>query len=147
MKGTYCLIVNLNKDTQIKIGKIGKINFKKGYYVYVGSAMNSLIARLNRHLNDDKKLHWHIDYLLKNKNTEIVEILFNISDKKIECELSQNIALKTDGIADFGCSDCECESHLYYFKNKTETIECIKQTYDSIAMDYHDLKYFKELKK
>jgi Uri superfamily endonuclease len=43
MKGCYCLIIKLNNDRTVKIGKkLGKIEFKKGYYVYVGSAMNSL---------------------------------------------------------------------------------------------------------
>lgn len=137
MKGCYCLIIKLTNNSKIKIGKkLGFIQFKKGYYVYVGSAMNSLTARLNRHMSDDKKLHWHIDYLLKNKNSQIVEILFNISPKKVECELSQHISSKTSNIEGFGCSDCECDSHLYYFKNKKEAIETVIEAYDSIAMDY-----------
>ena len=145
MKGCYCLIINLSKDSKIKIGKLGKIDFKKGYYVYVGSAMNSLTARLNRHLSNDKKLHWHIDYLLKNENSEISEILFNVSDEKIECELSQKIS--ATGINDFGCSDCECMTHLYYFENKKEAIEKVTNAYDSIAMPFHNLEYFRNLKK
>ncbi|WP_405303451.1 DUF123 domain-containing protein [Methanobrevibacter sp.] len=136
MKGCYCLIINLNETSEIKIGKLGKITFEKGYYVYVGSAMNSLIARIKRHLSDDKKIHWHIDYLLKNENAEISEVMYNASDKKIECTLSQLISQKSEGITGFGCSDCNCESHLYYFKNKKEAIECVKNAYDSIAMDY-----------
>ena len=56
MKGTYCLIINLNNTSKIKIGKkLGKIEFDKGYYVYVGSAMNSLESRINRHLSDEKR--------------------------------------------------------------------------------------------
>ena len=135
MKGCYCLIIHLDETSEIKIGKkLGKILFKKGYYVYVGSAMNSLESRIKRHLSDDKKLHWHIDYLLK--HTEITDIIINVSDKKVECELSCYIASKTTGIQNFGCSDCDCESHLYYFKNRNEAIECVKKAYDSIAMDF-----------
>ena len=93
---------------------------------------------LHRHLSNDKKLHWHIDYLLKNENSEISEILFNVSDEKIECELSQKIS--ATGINDFGCSDCECMTHLYYFENKKEAIEKVTNAYDSIAMPFHDLK-------
>ena len=119
--------------SKIKIGKIGPINFKKGYYVYIGSAMNSLESRIRRHLSDEKKLHWHIDYLLE--KSEITDIIYN-ENKKVECELSQYIAQKTDGVKDFGCSDCECESHLYYFKNRNEAIECVENAYDSIAMNY-----------
>ncbi len=136
MKGCYCLVIHLYKTCEIEIGKLGKVNFNKGHYVYVGSAMNSLNARLKRHLSDEKKIHWHIDYLLKNDNATIVEIIYNISEEKIECELSQLISKKSEHIKNFGCSDCKCESHLYYFKNRKEAIECVKNAYDSIAMEY-----------
>ncbi|WP_296790019.1 DUF123 domain-containing protein [uncultured Methanobrevibacter sp.] len=140
MKGCYCLIIKLNKDTTIKIGKkLGKIDFNKGYYVYVGSAMNSLESRIKRHLSDEKKLHWHVDYLLR--KAEITDVIYNESKRKIECDLSQLISLKSEGIEDFGCSDCECESHLYYFKNRNEAIETVENDYNSIAMDF---KYFKK---
>ena len=139
MKGCYCLIIKVDKTSTIKIGKkLGKIQFKKGFYVYVGSSMNSLESRLKRHLSNEKKLHWHIDYLLK--KAEIVDIIYN-EDKKVECELSQYLASKTEGIKDFGCSDCECESHLHYFKNRDEAIECVKDAYDSIAVEY---KFFNQ---
>lgn len=134
MKGCYCLIIRLDEDCEIKIGKLGKINFKKGHYVYVGSAMNSLESRINRHLNEEKKLHWHIDYLLK--ESEISDVIYNVSTKKVECELSQYLSNKTTSIKGFGCSDCMCESHLYYFKNRKEAIEYVKDAYDSIAMEY-----------
>ena len=134
MKGCYCLIISLDDEKTIKIGKkLGKITFKKGHYVYVGSAMNSLTARINRHLSDEKKLHWHIDYLLK--NAEITDVIYNESDEKIECELSQFLAERADGTQGFGCSDCNCESHLYYFENRKEAIENVKNAYDSIAME------------
>lgn len=134
MKGTYCLVVELDDEKTIKIGKrLGKIRFIEGYYVYVGSAMNSLTARINRHLSDEKKLHWHIDYLLE--NAEIKDVIYAESSEKIECELSRYLSEKTEGIKDFGCSDCNCESHLYYFKNRKEAIECVLNAYDSIAME------------
>ncbi|WP_394350671.1 DUF123 domain-containing protein, partial [uncultured Methanobrevibacter sp.] len=103
-----------DETTKIKIGKLGRLDFKKGYYVYVGSAMNGLESRLKRHLSNKKKMHWHVDYLLK--KSEITDIIYNESEKKIECELSQHISSKTSNIEGFGCSDCECDSHLYYFK-------------------------------
>lgn len=135
MKGCYCLIISLDEPSEIRIGKkLGKIKFEKGYYVYVGSAMNSLKARIKRHLSDDKRLHWHIDYLLK--KSEITDVAYNKSTRKIECELSQYLNTKSEGVKDFGCSDCACESHLYYFKTRIEAIESVKCAYKSIAMDY-----------
>ena len=139
MKGSYCLIINLRDDKTIKIGKkLGNIQFKQGYYVYVGSAMNSLFGRIKRHLSDEKKLHWHVDYLLK--NAEITDVIYNESTKKIECELSDSLSHTTEGITDFGCSDCDCESHLYFFKNRKDAIESVENAYNSIAMEFKYLK-------
>ena len=129
----------MDDEKTISIGKkLGKIQFDKGHYVYVGSAMNSLESRIKRHLSDEKKLHWHVDYLLE--KAQITDVIYNESSRKIECELSQYMEAKTDGVQDFGCSDCRCESHLYYFKNRNEAIECVEEAYKSIAMDF---KYFK----
>lgn len=118
--------------------------FRKGYYVYIGSAMNSLVARINRHLSDDKKLHWHIDYLLKNESSEIRDVLFNVSDKKIECDLASTIAEDGDEVPKFGCSDCNCSSHLIYFKRKRDAMNSVKSAYEKLDMTYHNLSYFKK---
>ena len=55
-KGNYCLLIHMKKDSKIKIGAKGFIFFKKGYYVYVGSALNTLSKRIERHLSIDKKI-------------------------------------------------------------------------------------------
>ena len=90
-KGNYCLIIKI--DCTIKIGAKGNIDFKKGYYVYVGSALGTLSNRIKRHLSNDKKKHWHVDYLLLNKNTEIKEVIYTYCTKKIECNIAYNIQL------------------------------------------------------
>ena len=135
MKGCYCLIINLEKNESIQIGKLGMIDFKKGYYVYIGSAMNSLESRLNRHFRDEKKLHWHVDYLLTNPNCKLEDAIYNVSSKKVECDLSKQLS-NSKCIEGFGCSDCDCKSHLYYFKSRKEAIEQVTNAYDSIAMEY-----------
>lgn len=137
MKGCYCLIISVNEPKTIKVGKLGRIKFYDGHYVYVGSAMNSLESRLNRHLSDAKKTHWHVDYLLK--KAEITDIIYN-EGRKVECELSQYISAKANCIKGFGCSDCDCESHLYFFKNRKEAIECVENAYDSIATAHEFFK-------
>lgn len=146
MKGCYCLIIHVEKNEILKIGSIYStgLKFNKGWYVYIGSAMNSLIPRLKRHLSDDKKTHWHIDYLLKSENTKIKEILFCINDKKVECELAENIAPYGEEIANFGCSDCNCNSHLIYFKRKKDAINIVKKAYNNLNIDYHNLNYFQK---
>ncbi|RBQ22510.1 hypothetical protein ALNOE001_18790 [Candidatus Methanobinarius endosymbioticus] len=145
-KSTYCLIINKKNESHINIGALGKINFKKGFYIYIGSAMNSLIPRIKRHLSDNKKLHWHVDYLLKDKNTNVEEVFFNISEKKIECELVNFISKKGLKIDKFGCSDCNCNSHLIYFKNSQVCLNRAENTFNDLKIEYHDLKYFKKIK-
>ena len=133
MKGCYCLIIEFNENKKLKIGSRLKIDFKNGCYVYIGSAMNNLKSRVKRHLSNEKKLHWHVDYLLK--HSEITEVIYNL-DKKVECELSKEMSKNNEYIQDFGCSDCECESHLYYFKNEKEAIEEVIKAYNSIDCEF-----------
>nr|WP_292776307.1 DUF123 domain-containing protein [Methanobrevibacter sp.] len=135
----------MKKTDILDIGHLHQdYKFKKGYYVYIGSAMNSLVARINRHLSDDKKMHWHIDYLLDNVNSEIRDVLFNISEEKIECDLANRIAENGEIITKFGCSDCNCNSHLIYFKRKRDAMNSVKSAYYDLNMKYYNLSYFKK---
>ena len=112
MKGIYALIVKLDDDRKIAVGKLGPINFKRGYYAYIGSALNSLEGRINRHTRKDKKLRWHIDYLLC--EARIFEIFYFETTKKLECEFAKKIQKNLEAIENFGSSDCSCKSHLFY---------------------------------
>lgn len=113
--GTYLLIIYNDKNQKIEIGSLGKIKFKRGYYCYVGSAMQNLSKRIERHKRKIKKLHWHIDYLLN--KTKILKAIEIRSPDKIECEVAKSLKMISDtSIKNFGSSDCRCESHLFYFK-------------------------------
>ena len=145
MKGTYCLIISMKKSEKLDIGHLHNMHkYRKGYYVYIGSAMNSLVPRLNRHLSDEKKMHWHIDYLLKSPDCHIRDILFNISEERIECALAESISKDGEEIPGFGCSDCSCSSHLIYFKRKRDALASTRNAYDKIDKDYHNLSYLKK---
>ena len=117
LKGTYCLIIHVCSDITVQVGKLGSFDFGKGFYVYVGSALNSLESRLKRHLSNDKKLFWHVDYLLANLNVELVEIVFAVDDGKWECALASEVGVLGVGVKGFGCSDCKCSSHLFKFND------------------------------
>jgi len=103
MKGSYILIVEIKNDSIILIGKKGEKRFNKGYYIYVGSALNGLDQRIQRHLRKQKKIHWHIDYLLR--HTVVIDVFYKESKVRGEC----NIAKKLDGqlfsIPGFGCTE------------------------------------------
>ena len=134
LKGTYCLIIHLSEDSTIEVGKKGFIDFKRGYYVYVGSALNSLESRLKRHLRLSKKLFWHVDYLLACNNTELVEIVFAVDDGKWECNLAGEISKKGDEILGFGCSDCKCSSHLFHFDEFEKSIETCFNSFKKLSL-------------
>jgi Uri superfamily endonuclease len=112
MKGAYLLILGLPRDTQILVGAQGIISFKKGYYGYVGSALNGLEQRIKRHLRSAKRLHWHIDYLLA--QATIAEVFIKESAKREECTLARCLEQNFERIPGFGCSDCACKSHLFF---------------------------------
>jgi len=99
------------------VGKKGTFEFPRGYYIYTGSAKNGLEKRLKRHIRKDKKLFWHIDYLLE--YGEIKD--FRVYSKGGECELNRKVLKRTKSkiiLSGFGSSDCRCPAHLLYFENK-----------------------------
>ena len=69
MRGAYCLCIIVKEEVIVEVGTLGRHIFTPGRYIYVGSAMNGLEARVQRHLYTShgvlRSIHWHIDYLLK----------------------------------------------------------------------------------
>lgn len=112
MNGAYVLLIHLNAGRDIVIGRMGPVHFRKGFYAYVGSALNGLDSRIMRHLRAEKTMHWHIDYFLK--EGKIVEIHCFLSDKKEECAIARGYQKRFPSVPGFGCSDCFCPSHLFY---------------------------------
>jgi len=109
----YILRIALDKDVQTKIGRLGRINFKKGIYLYVGSAKKNYKARIERHLVKKKRIFWHIDYLLSLDDAKIKQIWITNKDK--ECKTAQFLCKKGYSSIDrFGSSDCNCHSHLFF---------------------------------
>ena len=112
---SYQLLINVTKEINLKVGKLGKFIFPVGSYVYTGSAKKNIDKRIERHLSKKKNLHWHIDYLLNNVS---VQIISTRKSQIAECSLNK----KTKGtiiIDGFGSSDCNlsCKSHLKYIEN------------------------------
>lgn len=113
MKGIYVLVLEILKDVKIKVGAIGIIYFKKGYYAYIGSAQTSIESRVNRHFSKNKKIRWHIDYLLNNVNVKLLKALYKkCRDKSEECKFALKLMENNVFVEKFGCSDCKCKSHL-----------------------------------
>ena len=112
-RGSYLLLLTLRKHKRIDIGRLGRIAFRKGHYVYVGSAMRHLAARVARHLRTRKRLHWHIDYLLQAAD-RVIPLPIR-SSLRLECRIARALACTlASGPKGFGSSDCDCPTHLFF---------------------------------
>jgi Uri superfamily endonuclease len=119
-KGTYVLLLFLEKDKEIVIGRqrSSSILFRAGYYAYVGSAHGpgGLRSRIDRHLIQDKKSVWHIDYL--RKEAVPVEVWVNVHEKKREKIWADALIVMKGShpVENFGnTDDRKSRTHLCYF--------------------------------
>jgi Uri superfamily endonuclease len=117
LNGIYALIIQLSRDSNVTVGKLGALHFTKGLYAYVGSAQIALEKRIARHLKKEKRVFWHIDYLLQNHNAKILRVFTKTAEKQEECVVAKRIAAKGKAVASFGCSDCRCTSHLFRIRD------------------------------
>ncbi len=117
VKGIYCVIAALREAKRIKVGSLGKIEFSAGVYVYVGSGMAGVGHRIDRHSMRQSRKRWHIDYLMEEAEY-IASVAIPCEAKEVECGAA--LALSHDEgaigtVKGFGCSDCDCGSHLIFF--------------------------------
>jgi Uri superfamily endonuclease len=118
MKGSYILLLELHEPQQVSVGKLGVLDLAEGPYAYVGSALNGLEARINRHFRMNKKHQWHIDYLLE--QAVIYEAILIPEKRRLECTLAQALQEGLSCIRRFGSSDCQCPGHLFYASERNE---------------------------
>ncbi len=117
MKGSYFLVIRLDKDRDVRT-KGREFHLRNGYYVYVGSAMNSLEKRVARHFSKEKKLHWHIDYLLK--EAELLRAYLIPSEERLEERLSLEVARYGEPVNGFGAGDVKLSTNLYRFDEEPD---------------------------
>jgi Uri superfamily endonuclease len=121
-KGVYCLILE-NSPCRVKVGALGTLDFSGGWHVYVGSAGGAGgLLRVVRHIRYSRhpyhKPRWHIDYILAHPAFSLVSVLCAPSERDMECRLAGRMPAVP--VAGFGCSDCKCISHLFYFDHPPE---------------------------
>jgi len=112
MRGTYVLLIHVPYDIQLSIGALGDLKLEAGYYAYVGSALGGLEARVQRHVGENKKIHWHVDHLLT--RGRVIDVIQGETTERKECAVAVELAKRLKPIAGFGSSDCKCGSHLFY---------------------------------
>jgi len=112
--GTYVLVMQLTNRHELCVGSLGEAAYTEGWYLYVGSALGGLKARLARHARHSKRLHWHVDYMLE--VAELVKVWCHIGNERLECKWARVLG-RMDGLTPsavaFGASDCRCHTHLY----------------------------------
>lgn len=129
--GTYIVVLRSHQAKQIQIGKLAQFDIKKGYYLYIGSAMGAggVAARLKHHRTISKRPHWHLDYLRAESTFEAAYALY--SPQRKECEWARIMAT-TEAVDEpmkgFGSSDCRCNTHLFYFSSKLKAVRAIEKT-------------------
>jgi sugar fermentation stimulation protein A len=113
--GIYQLHLHLPKPVRLTIGRLGRFRFPAGRYVYTGSALSGLERRIARHRRKEKRLHWHIDYLLRHASIEDVIVI--PTRDRLECETNLKL-LRQEGARivapRFGSSGCRCPAHLIH---------------------------------
>lgn len=122
--GVYNLVICLEGERCIQVGRLGRFVFPAGYYVYTGSALKGLEARIARHRRKEKRKWWHIDYLLE--WSEVAAVRTYPTEERKECVLNRKVAGLASArvvVPGFGASDCGCETHLLFFETWPEGIE------------------------
>lgn len=117
--GTYLLMLRLAASAEIRVGRLGRIQFRRGWYAYAGSAFGpgGLAGRLRHHLRPVQKPHWHIDYL--RAHAALKEVWMAEGPPNREHDWAHILARDPGAgkwLRGFGCSDCRCPAHLIYFK-------------------------------
>lgn len=112
-RGSYLLLIRLPRARRLAYGARREATFHPGWYIYVGSAMRHMTARLARHARQRKRFHWHADRL-RACASEAIPLAIRTA-ARIECALARDLArLYPSGAPGFGASDCSCPTHLFF---------------------------------
>ena len=137
-KGGYVLIVQLDAKKNIHVGSLGVVPFLGGFYAYFGSALGGFKSRMNRHLKENKKPKWHIDYLLS--EAKVLQVILCETERRLECLLSRTLINEFSCVSGFGCSDCRCKSHLYFANDRHHLESGIKKAIAEVVLPRESFK-------
>jgi len=75
--------------------------------------MNGLENRINRHLRKEKKMHWHIDYLLASENAKIARVFVKENAHKARSALLQRKLLGLASQSGISAAGIACVRRIY----------------------------------
>lgn len=113
--GVYQLWIRLCRPVRVEVGALGAIHFSQGTYIYTGRAARGLRARVQRHVQRAKRVHWHIDYLLARRAARVEKVVLRSTEPEDECRINGDVAGGWIAVLGFGASDCRsgCPGHLW----------------------------------
>lgn len=120
--GTYALVMRggafRDDHAVVRIGRLGRLRLDPGAYVYVGSAFGpgGVGARVRRHCRRAGRLHWHVDYL--SRRLSVRRVWYTFDGERREHDWARALERMPESavpLVGFGSSDCDCESHLFFF--------------------------------
>jgi len=127
--GTYVLIFSACEKSLPEIGRLGTLQLKPGFYIYVGSAFGpgGLKARIDHHRKKSGRPHWHMDYL--GPFLKLIEIWYTydtVQREHLWAQIISNTRGTSVPLAGFGSSDCHCKTHLF-FRSTKPSIKTFRQ--------------------
>lgn len=133
--GTYTLCIGLSEAVAISVGALGEQTFEQGWYAYVGSALGSGgFSRIDRHrelaAGQRETRHWHIDYLLGRPESRLEGV---VRTSGVDGECTVAAALDSPAVSGFGCSDCDCGTHLFFAPTKEQLLGAVEHAHGPLA--------------
>jgi Uri superfamily endonuclease len=117
--GTYALVLRSSTRQRVRVGSLGELRVRPGFYVYVGSAFGpgGVRARVRRHSRGGRRAHWHVDHL--RRIVDVDEVWYSHDPARREhawAALLETAPGASVPLPRFGASDCACDSHLFFFE-------------------------------
>jgi len=139
-RGSYLLLLKLDRKRRIEIGSLGPLLFPQGHYLYVGSAMKNLTARVDHHRRLAKRPHWHIDYLRPSASS--FQALPIRASVPLECDIAKAASRLFEAAhTGFGSSDCGCETHLFFSRENPLYLQGFHDFLQSFRMRHPSLAH------
>lgn len=117
-RGTYVLLLRCSSSRTVRVGRLGSVRLRPGYYLYVGSAFGpgGLRARIDHHRHGPVRLHWHIDHLRRYTHLDCAWYRCGERCEHDWAARIGNLPGAATVILGFGSSDCQCDTHLFWIE-------------------------------
>lgn len=142
--GVYTLILKAEKGNRIRVGRRKIVDVVPGYYIYVGSALKNLAYRLNRYIaltREDRRKHWHIDYILASQSVFLCSIVYAFTQHKVEptvalALIGKGFKVVREGI---GSSEYHWKGYSHFLKAPSQAsfnkiLSSLKEVFLSIGL-------------